>query len=858
MADRYYAGDAETVVKKLNSDPVRGLSHQSARVRYGRTLRSEERDFYFVPRRSRALVLAPCVCDFSLWLLLLTTGALAFFDQTRLALASFLLLVLNLSFSVIALCLSARLSERLTEGFRPKVRVIREGRLFLTDCRYVVRGDVVLLTRGDVVPFDARILSGDGLLVSVCVGRNESGELAFVTRKKDSALRYDGRRVVPPEEQGNMVTAGSLVLSGSARVIVTETGTYTYIGALTGGIPIESGAEEDRFTARILHTFRKWSLVLSILLIPLTAIAYLLGGGRDLPIAFLTVLSLLSAVLPGGLVAAETLVSSTRTYRFLRNKSAPSEILYRSTSVPKALSAVDVLALFDEAMLTDGRFCVSCVFAEGMLLSERSLRDPACRSLLERALLMRKKETEALTLTLDPSGSEMRSERTGNALTAYAAYAEVDAEEIGIRYAVGAYRAPTRERRIALLEYSEAVSGAVRSGVLCRSEDEALILRATHIRVKDEVLLLSETQRKRVLSEYALCRDRGRAVDCYAEQITSGELVFLGFISYAEPVLKGTREAVSTLSSLGVRTVLFSDEEADAEYDRAKEAGIVSSSAEVARASCFHSEGRAITEGLGSYSLYLGFSEEEIVSLLRAYEQSGMHVGCVSLRDEEVSACVDGSLRIACSDASLLESKKRGREAFELPIVGASCGGESAALRKLESELLVSRASGNGGGLTALARAISFGRRLMRAERRFSRFLLAQLAFTCGWFLPAMVSSRDLYSAFSLVLSGVIASVLCGLLVLLVSSEDEGAGGDSARIELRGERELRRSRLRLALLCVLSGTLLSLLPALLVLLTDISPAIAGSLRLLSLLIFHAAVAFGVAVNHLSRRKKRKG
>ena len=201
----------------------------------------------------------PNSCCVSFWLLLLTSGALAFFENTELSLICLSFLIVNAILSVVLSRWSAGAIEGFTLGFVPKVKVVRDGKLLSTDYRCIVRGDIVFLSAGDSVPFDVRLITSERLSVSTYVGRDEEGKDRFVSTEKDASAVLSVTRELLPEQRTNMVTAGSVVNAGSARAIVVETGSYTYTGALTGGVPIlkkeEKSSRQVAFFLSMLGSF---------------------------------------------------------------------------------------------------------------------------------------------------------------------------------------------------------------------------------------------------------------------------------------------------------------------------------------------------------------------------------------------------------------------------------------------------------------------------------------------------------------------------------------------------------------------------------------------------------------------------
>ena len=86
-------------------------------------------------------------------------------------------------------------------------------------------GDVILLSAGDMIPADCRILSAKDLFVSQAAMTGESMPVEKFPLQKNleetSALELD-----------NIVFMGTNIVSGSAQAVVLSTGIQTYFGAL--------------------------------------------------------------------------------------------------------------------------------------------------------------------------------------------------------------------------------------------------------------------------------------------------------------------------------------------------------------------------------------------------------------------------------------------------------------------------------------------------------------------------------------------------------------------------------------------------------------------------------------------------
>ena len=117
-----------------------------------------------------------------------------------------------------------RVLNSLQEKTVQKITVIRNSSEQEVDASELVPGDVVILHEGDRIPADGRIISESGLLTNESMLTGESEAIA-----KD-AKAISGKKKV--YEQKNMVFAGSFVLTGSSKFVVTATGNNTEYGKI--------------------------------------------------------------------------------------------------------------------------------------------------------------------------------------------------------------------------------------------------------------------------------------------------------------------------------------------------------------------------------------------------------------------------------------------------------------------------------------------------------------------------------------------------------------------------------------------------------------------------------------------------
>ena len=120
-------------------------------------------------------------------------------------------------------------AERALEALRkltaPEASVIRSGKEKRIPAREVVPGDILVLTAGDKVPADARIIEAHDLKLDES---SLTGESTTVTKSADVLLPED----TPLADRVNMVYAGTVVVYGKGKAVAVATGMNTEMGKI--------------------------------------------------------------------------------------------------------------------------------------------------------------------------------------------------------------------------------------------------------------------------------------------------------------------------------------------------------------------------------------------------------------------------------------------------------------------------------------------------------------------------------------------------------------------------------------------------------------------------------------------------
>ena len=264
--------------------------------------------------------------------------------------------------------------EALKAQLAIKARVIRDGKWINPPARELVPGDVIRLRLGDIIPADARLLSGDEVSVDQSA---LTGESLPTTRKT-----------------GEAVFSGSIIRRGEIGALVYATGGNTYFGK-TAQL-VQEAQTVSHFQKAVLK-IGNYLIILAVTLV-VVIIGFAIYRGDHILTTLQFALVLTVAAIP---VAMPTVLSVTMAVgaRHLARKKA---IVSKLVAIEE-LAGVDVLCADKTGTLTQNKltlgdpFSVNNVTADqvilaGALASRADNNDP-----IDLAVLGGLKDKEALT-----------------------------------------------------------------------------------------------------------------------------------------------------------------------------------------------------------------------------------------------------------------------------------------------------------------------------------------------------------------------------------------------------------------------------------------------------------------------------
>ncbi len=224
---------------------------------------------------------------------------------------------------------SQKAVELLKKKLAVKVKVIRDGKWMIKEARELVPGDIISVRLGDIVPADAKIISGE-LSVDQAALTGES-------------LPVDVR-------DSDVVYSGSIVRQGEALCVVVNTGANTYFGKTAELVKI---AKPRSHQEEIMMAVTKYMMYFGVTA-SLLVFSYALLIHVDLLTALTFIVTFLMGAVPVALPAMLTIIQAVGALELAKK----GVLVTRLDSIEDAAS-IDVLCLDKTGTITQNKLSVA-------------------------------------------------------------------------------------------------------------------------------------------------------------------------------------------------------------------------------------------------------------------------------------------------------------------------------------------------------------------------------------------------------------------------------------------------------------------------------------------------------------------
>jgi P-type Ca2+ transporter type 2C len=582
-APRFDLDQDETVID--TPAPVHGLSSDEARSR----LASEGPNTLPGGARRDTLAIALGVVREPMFLLLIAGAVLyLLIGDVREA----LVLAASIVVVTIITVVQERKAERALEALRdlssPRAVVVRDGREERIAGAEVVRGDLLVLSEGDRVPADGRLIAANDLMVDESLLTGES-----VPASKRVA-RDAGERVDANESR---VYSGTLVVKGQGRAEVTATGARAEFGRI-GASLAELGSEKttlERETGRIVRFIAAIAVSFSVLLA-----VYSMAKGGDPLSGILAGITLAMAILPEEFPVVLTVFLALGAWRIARRG-----VLTRRMAAIEMLGAATVLCVDKTGTLTENRMTVVEAYDGERWRALGAGPQPALAPLLDAA---------AFACELHPfdpmdravlAAAERESPSTARRRAEWSLERDYPfgADFLAMCHA---WRSPSGEARVVVKGAPETVLPLCEmdAGARAAALAEAASAAARGVRL----LAVGDTPWR-----------GGR----WADDASRYRFCWLGFVALADPLRSSVPEAVALCRRAGIRVVMITGDHAATARAIAREAGIAVDGGVLTGAELARMDDAALAAAVRRACVYARILPEQKLRLVAAYKAAG-------------------------------------------------------------------------------------------------------------------------------------------------------------------------------------------------------------------------------------------
>ena len=470
------------------------------------------------------------------------------------------IVVFNAMMGVIQEYKAEKSIEALKKMSAPTAKVKREGKILTIPGTDVVYGDIIILEAGNYVPADCRLIYSYNLKIEES---SLTGETVPVSKEAESILKEN----IPIGDMVNMAFATTIVTSGHAEAIVTETGMNTKVGQIANMI-LTDESPETPLQIKLGEVGKKLGLVALLMCF----IIFIIGIIKKIPPIemFMTSIGLAVAAIPEGLPAVVTIMLSIGV-----TKMAKKNAIIRKLPAVETLGSSSVICSDKTGTLTqnkmqvveiaDIRGKINTQNAQSNFIIELGSMCNDSQAYYEKGKLVT--EGEATEVAIINAGLKI-GQNKGNLYKEMPRINEIPFESsrkmmTTIHKIGNKYRIITKGAPDILIEKCNRY----RNGENAENIDT---------NIKKQIMKYNTQMAEKALRVLAVAYSDVETLPTQIESNTiEKNLIFVGLIGMIDPPREGVKEAVKTCKHAGIKTVMITGDHIITAKAIAKELGIL-------------------------------------------------------------------------------------------------------------------------------------------------------------------------------------------------------------------------------------------------------------------------------------------
>jgi Ca2+-transporting ATPase len=427
-----------------------------------------------------------------------------------------------------------------------KATVIRDGSSRQLDAAEVVPGDVLVLSHGQKIPADARVIEAHSLRVDESALTGES----LGADKSAEPVPAEA----PLAERASMVYGSTYVTHGAGTAVAVRTGMNTEVGQIAG--TLEHMTERPTpFQVEVEKMARQMTTIVGVLAGAVAVILLLLLHEPPVDVA-LNTLSLAVATIPESLPIVLTFALAMGAHRM-----AARSAVVRRLAVVESLGSVDTICTDKTGTLTQNVMTVQRLFVDGQVVPvpQSGTAVGTADAVLRAATLCNEaviEDAAALRIIGDPVDSALLR----------AAYSAGVTKEIDEWTKVNEIPFSSERKMMTTIHQREGCFTASTKGAA-----EAVLQHCTTARRDGRVISLDTTERQLIEQAaeelerqawYVLALAQKVSTLPFVDETVEEDLTFLGLTAMMDPPRPEAADAIRRAQGAGIRVVMITGDNA--------------------------------------------------------------------------------------------------------------------------------------------------------------------------------------------------------------------------------------------------------------------------------------------------------
>lgn len=478
-----------------------------------------------------------------------------------------------------------------------KSKVMRNGKMEHINSEFLIPGDIILLSTGDRVPADARIIEGASLMVDESLLTGESEPIV-----KDAYHVPEEKASVGDKK--HMIFSGSLVVAGKCTAVITSTGVDTEIGRISKLL-----ANEKTGLSPLQLRMQKLGKSLSIVAICGALIALIIGWfyGYSITSMLMVAISAAVAAIPEVMPVVVTISLS-----YGISNMAKKNTIVRTPTAVETVGNISVICSDKTGTLTQNKMRIEKVWtvkSEIKTASDKFTEDE--NHLLKLLYLASSANLDKDSVVGNPTELSI----------AHLAYEKVKDLSLSLKSYEKIHEEPfdsTRKRMTAVYKVKEGYLSVTKGAI------DRLPIQNTE-GLQEKIAVIHDTFTDKALRVLGVAfRHYDTLPQELSAEVLETDLTFYGMVGIIDPPREESAHAVKVAKDAGIKTIMITGDHLNTAKAIAKDIGILYGDKKIMDGTTLNAmSDEELNAVISDYRVFARTSPEDKIRIVKALQNKG-------------------------------------------------------------------------------------------------------------------------------------------------------------------------------------------------------------------------------------------